>query len=1086
MQAMAKMKIKKQQSEGDIYNVQGDLNLNENPDFNGAILNVNHLILNKSEGFESELMKAEQKILAAGFSVSYLDFIKEEFDQKKIVDRQIVKNIWQELEAKKQLLLTGIPGSGKSCILFQLSALATDVVYISVRDRSLLNVLNHLINKIRIKLQEKLIVAGDTEEALDKLQVHLQSCRMVFLIDDCEAAVPIVLKLITLHKGNNQFVFASRNEQLFESTGIGTFPVTSFTEHETKQYLVLCGIELDILSFNKLYQASGGNALYLFYFSNYQIDPLPADIDNYHKAIWAALSAEERECLIYIALAYRRVTIDDLFELLQDKRLTETSARLTRLASLVINQQGMLQLFHPAFKEYINGRLRGEGLYTSYSEKLGNYFLNKNKLVDAAWLLIESQSQKVNSFGMDALPPVIISGDLHFAVKLINTLLTFQKTALNRGYLEYHLSCVHRFLHQEELSETHLVKAIEYFKKIRDKHWLLNAEMVRAMNLVEKGKNEEGLALADSIFLRSEKFGDKLKGRNLVNLTKIYIDLTEYDKGARAAKEAFDIFEKNNEPEGMVASLANLSSCLAKMDDYSDLAETYALKLLNLKTAGVEFTIKLIALNILTSVNRQKKNFIDAKKYGNEAIKLCQKYDLPDKLILNLVNYGNIIRDEKKIKEAIEIYAEALGHAKDLGLKKDEGRIYWILSSVYRQMGEFDKSLDYAEMSIVQSKEINYSYGIAHATESKAKTLEKKGEKSTAAAAYEESAKIFLTIENFSKDTKTSFSKAILLYFETGEAEKANRLLALSIMDVPHNNFEELEQVIREGNGMDLQDTIHQSYLKLADKYGDPAFVQNTVRKFMVYLDYCHSNMADSKTPFLEVLCRLASHTGTNRFALTTLGILVEQSRKLLDTNDLNKIIEQAGKSLHRFNYRDTVDESMLLASITDVLKIQMGSLKDDLLAKKLLFTAVLFLYAAPELVINANEAVESFYSAQAIDLDVIRKEGRTIHVSKKEFNEHIQTVMLRTEAGVPDAVYINTEYEKISDLIKYPNNKCLMYFLGMFILGATSHFYKEKINPDKNRSKFVSRKLAYFFDYTNIEDMKKMDTSFGISLGEI
>ena len=36
-----------------------------------------------------------------------------------------------------------------------------------------------------------------------------------------------------------------------------------------------------------------GNALYLFYFSKYQIRPLPVDIITYHKAIWADLLPEE-------------------------------------------------------------------------------------------------------------------------------------------------------------------------------------------------------------------------------------------------------------------------------------------------------------------------------------------------------------------------------------------------------------------------------------------------------------------------------------------------------------------------------------------------------------------------------------------------------------------------------------------------------------------------------------------------------------------------------------------------------------------------------------------------------------------------
>jgi len=57
------------------------------------------------------------------------------------------------------------------------------------------------------------------------------------------------------------------------------------------------------------------------------------------------------------------------------------------------------------------------------------------------------------------------------------------------------------------------------------------------------------------------------------------------------------------------------------------------------------------------------------------------------------------------------------------------------------------------------------------------------------------------------------------------------------------------------------------------------------------------------------------------------------------------------------------------------------------------------------------------------------------------------------------------------------------MYFLGMFVMQLTSHFYKEKKGLDKNASKYITRKIAYFFDYTNIEEVKNLTEEFGINL---
>lgn len=1072
---MSEKKIEKQETGGDIYNVLGDFNNN------GGNLQIETLILENSEGVESALLKNEQEKLLASYSTSYIDFLKKQFESKTLIQREQVNEIWQKLTEVSQLLLTGKPGSGKTCALFQLTSFVPDAIYISIRKRSALGVVNHLINKIRIRRQETLLAATNTEEALEMLQSLLQETEMVFFIDDCETEPGIVSSLINLHKASNRFVFASRDTILFEGTSIEAVPVTAFSEEEMKDFLTRNGVELGLLSFSELYVASGGNALYLFYFSKYQIRPLPADVITYHKAIWADLSPQEQESLIYIALSYRHISLSDLSQVMNDTRLTDTTQRLGRLASLIHNEEGKLQIFHPAFTEFILDYLLHGGILTEYSEKLGSYFLGKEMLVDAAWLLVDSKPEEVNAFGIEAMAAVIISGDLHFSVKLITTLLQYKKTRLEEGYLEYHLACVYRYLHLETLSDQHLQKAIILFEKVKNKRWLLSAEMIKAMNLVEKGKNSDGLALADSIFKRSEKLGDRFKGRNLVNLTKIYVDLSEYKKGAIAGKEAFDLFEKLNDKEGMISSLANLASCLAMLDDYSDLAETYAQKLLEITESNVEFTIKLIALNILTSINRRKNRYAEAKKYGWEAVTLCQKYNLPDKLLLNLINYGNIVRDEDDLPEAIKIYEDALAHAKELGLKKEEGRINRILSAIYYTLNELDKSIDFAERSIENYKQIDNLNGVAHALEEKARVLLKQDDKFGAAAAYEESAKIFLITENDSHDAKNSFTKAIQFYFELGETEKANNLLSFSITDMPDsieiNSFEE------DGEN-NAGTTIHESFRNLASTYGDAIVNQNMIRKFLVYLDYCHKNSGTSKIPFYEVLATLAGCVAKHRFALTTLGILIEQSRNLLDADGLTKLFRLIEKDLAGFYYRETHEVAFLLASVSSDLKIEMDISKDDLLGRKLALTATLFFFAAPELVSSEQELVESFYKLWIVNLQEMNDEDIDLGIPASEFSEHIQTIMLSVKQdNMGDSVCINTEYEIKADLIQHPNNKCLMYFIGMLAMRMTNHLYKDKKGLNGNGKKFIPRKLAYFFDYTSIEEFNQLNEQFGINL---
>ena len=107
--------------------------------------------------------------------------------------------------------------------------------------------------------------------------------------------------------------------------------------------------------------------------------------------------------------------------------------------------------------------------------------------------------------------------------------------------------------------------------------------------------------------------------------------------------------------------------------------------------------------------------------------------------------------------------------------------------------------------------------------------------------------------------------------------------------------------------------------------------------------------------------------------------------------------------------------------------------------------------------------------------------------IPESTFTQHNQTVMLSVrQPSFGDSVCINTEYEKVADLILHPNNKCLMYFVGMLAMQMTAHFYKDKKGLNGKAHKYIPRKLAYFFDYTNIEDIKHLDEEFSINLEKV
>jgi tetratricopeptide (TPR) repeat protein len=510
------------------------------------------------------------------------------------------------------------------------------------------------------------------------------------------------------------------------------------------------------------------------------------------------------------------------------------------------------------------------------------------------------------------------------------------------------------------------------------------------------------------------------------------------------------------------------------------------LKILSLPGDGAEFGLRMIALNILTSINRRKKDFTTAKQYGEEAIRLCRQHQLPDKVILNLINYGNIIRDEGDLLVAVKIYEEALVLINEIRLKKEETRIYWILTSLYRQKDEMERSLAYADKAIATAQKANHTYGLAHAWEEKAKTLYVMDMDREAAEAYETSGRIFSSIAQYSKDTRQCFLQAIDLYFKIGDVEKGNQLLSEAIRDRPQDNIGELEGLLMGDGPHNDPATIHNSFLQLAKRYQSGNFDENAIRKFLVYTNYCHRNVVSSKTQYNEVLEQLAIATPANRFARTILAILLEQSRDLTHEEALSKIIATVSRSLGGFYYRETTEQAVFTAAVTDKLHLQLFAFKSDVLTRKMALVLLLFLFAAPELIDIPDSPAANFYTAMLINRSEIQKEGSEFQL-QKEFSVDIQTLQMRTNRDrMVDTILVNTDYEACADLEAFPNNKCLMYYLGMLTIGIASHFAGIAVNSTRRDTKPITRKLAFLFDYTNLEDVKTLNKAFEVDIQKI
>ena len=1057
------MKINEQNAARDIYNIKGDLVLENSPE----VINILH--------------KQNQELLKSQFSISFNESLQNQMAGKILISRdETIFDIAKKLDAKFQLLVHGEPGIGKTTIVYQFIQSRENIIYISLKGKSALSVISYLTNKIRALNKEDLIEFDNLNKAIDTFQVELQKTTETVVIDDCERDIEFIKEIIQLDKFDSKFLFLSRNHSLFETENIDFYAIKCFSEEDVKAFLLANEITIGQVKFNELYFASKGNPLYLFYYSQMQLSPLPVDVQNYQNAIWKNLDSTAQELIIFISIPFFSLTLTELSELMKYDSPIKLSEDIDNLSSLIKVNDGTLSLFHPSFNEHVLSFLDSKGLKNTYEERLGDFFLDKEDYIQATYSLIDLAPQKVKKYLLDVFPVLINIGELEFAIKVLNAILSLSKKKLFQGYAHYHLCSLYRLIGKPLESNTHIDSAIDKLKTIDEKagkRFYIAALMFKAINNIEDGKVNEGLEIANNVLSDIDALEKDFKASILVNLSKIYTDLFEFEKGARACKEAFEIFEADNYEEGMLSSLTNLVTCLGQIKDYLNDAEKYGLRLLKLLEDKNEFMKEVIVLNALTSIYRQKGDYKKALVYGDRVIKLCQEYGMKDKVILNLINYGNVLRDDEQTNQALKIYNEALVYAKEYKLEKEEGRIYWILAGIERGKGQYDESITYAEKSISINKRVNFYYGVANAYNEKAETLIQKGLNVEAAKMLEESAEYYLKIEYFANSYQERLSEAVKLYKGEGKSEDVNRVLNKLICIVSKKlKYDSLSELIIEASSSN--DTILKNFNKVFELHFEEYNTANLTLFFLDYLVFCQSlNIKTGKTNFLKTLDLIIDNLGVAKFSYSILGIAVQQSRSLLDYNDLNYINQRLQRTLPLYNIRNLSEEDVFIISINQFINLEIHTFNDELICMKLAMMLILFINEHPQIIRNEKKEIQEAFCKIWIHgyYDEMKKAlGKYIGSSEKIFTEMVQSIHTeKKDYEIQDMIIISENFSDFSDLNIYPDNKVSLYFLVMSIAGIKGHFYHENIRNNTEKRQEILQLIANMYDYTSTE----MDT---------
>lgn len=1048
-----------------IYNVAGDIRLENSTE-------VAQLISQKNQERLEEL-----------YSISFFEVLKNDFQSRPNVTREKeVKNISEALEKTKQLIVYGEPGIGKTTTLLQVCHEFETVLYISVKGRSPLSIISYLVNKLRQVLGKDLLEFDDFNKALDWLQVALKDSHCHIILDDCEKDIETINKVLTLEKFSNKFLLGSRTKKPFEKSKSRFYKSKYFNEEEIRAFLTANDKKLSLLQLNEVIRVSKGNPLYLHYFINFPTSKLPDNLKEFQDSIWSELTVRQKELILFMSLTYFSISVDELAEFLEMQSPLELHAEIDNISSLVKIHDGVLVVFHPSFSDFVSDLLKKDGGVSTYLNRLGDYFLMKEEYIQATYLLIDISPEKIDDFLLEILPSVMDWGDLRFALKVLNTKLKLTNSDLEKGYINYHLCSVYNFLGNKEQSDLAINNSIAFLENAGDKHLLLSARMFKAMGLIHNGEIELSKKIADDVFSEIGEVRDVQKAQLLVNLSKIYVDLSEFKLAAKASKDAFDLFEKDDHREGMTNSAINLVSSMAQINEYKDTARIYGEFLLEITDRNGDFSAELIILNALTSVYRSQKKFEDAKKVAKKAIRLCQEFEMPHKAVLNLVNYGNIIRDEGNLDDAISIYNDALIQIKQSKLRREEGRVYWILADIERERGDLSASLRYCDKSILCSSEVNFYYGVANANREKSETLILMDKPIEAAGCLLESAFYYDKMSQFQPDRKYYLSKAIEIYYQNNEIDKADALVGELISVSVLVGTSPLTSLL-ESNADSLSDNV----LKYFREYFSSDVELNMVVELFTLMNYCRIESHDKGSElFMDVVFQIIENLGKKRYSYSLLGFAIEQSKSLLQEKDLVLIYESLQEKLDFFSCRNLKDEYIIICSISGRINLEIRTFDDELICNKLALLLILIISEDPDLILNNAEfqEIKCVLNIWKYGDEVKGSLGK--HLPETTFQDDLQTLhMEKMDFSLESFVIVNPEYETNSDLLTFSENKATFFFLIRAIIEIKSHFTHSQVYNDDEQRRFITKKISKLLDYTDVEetDASEGDDSFLINI---
>jgi tetratricopeptide (TPR) repeat protein len=678
---------------------------------------------------------------------------------------QLGEDLLALLAARHVVQVFGELGIGKTVFLASF-AKERNLVFVSgteLSNHELASVLANKLASVRGLESRYFLDASSAYSAL--LESWRTTDAFTIVIDDCQDLEFVAALLRNAGATSaKRLIYSIRNADA--SYGHSLFPIPPLSLTEVTEFLEIRGLKMSAEALDAIHRKSGGNPLYLLYFSQAPEASTQQTLSEYELTAWRQLSPSAHELAEYLAIANQRIPLAEMLALVGRRESTEEVTDALQEAQVFVAEfPSGYTLRHEHQRATILEQLAASpSKFAYYSGRVAKLLQRRRDYLRAYFVLRQTDKGAAEQISRLALFDSQRRYDVRAQLVIINDILETTRPSDPRDLMVLLASKVQALHHSGEASKVAgvLADADALAATSSDPLLKLRAREVRITFAAATDPAPQNLGLLQQLEQEYLKHGDRWSAARLTSeLSVLFTATRKFSESLEAAERGLRIFQELGDEHGISVSLRNKAIALAEIPGKeAEGAELFRQLQKKQETSGTQRERAWLC-NYMVRTLRRGKQFSEALRYGQEAVRIGEELGDLHLIATNRLSLGNVYRDMREWDKALDEYAASGELGGRYGDKTIESSAARLAAAVYRRKGNNRLALEHALLSVSAVEGTVAFAALADAYEETGDCHFAMREWAQAAESYAKAAAVAEDIEEKSRLTVDSLSTCV-------------------------------------------------------------------------------------------------------------------------------------------------------------------------------------------------------------------------------------------------------------------------------------------------------------------------------------